>query len=30
MLNRLGELAVYNFYFKFTLIGYGKDMEYEL
>ena len=27
MLNRLDELAAYNYYFQFTLTGYGKDME---
>ena len=25
MLNRLGELASYDYYFQFTLTGYGKD-----
>lgn len=27
MLNRLDELVSYNYYFQFTLTGYGKDME---
>lgn len=27
MLNRLDELASYDYYFQFTLTGYGKDME---
>ena len=27
MLNRLDELAEYNYYFQFTLTGYGKDIE---
>lgn len=27
MLHRLEELAAYNYYFQFTLTGYGKDME---
>lgn len=27
MLNRLGELASYDYYFQFTLTGYGKDVE---
>ena len=27
MLNRLDELSSYDYYFQFTLTGYGKDME---
>ena len=27
MLNRLDELSAYNYYFQFTLTGYGKDIE---
>lgn len=27
MINRLDELAEYNYYFQFTLTGYGRDME---
>lgn len=27
MLGRLGELSAYNYYFQFTLTGYGKDIE---
>lgn len=27
MLNRLDELSLYNYYFQFTLTGYGKDIE---
>lgn len=27
MLDRLGELSAYKYYFQFTLTGYGKDME---
>lgn len=27
MLDRLGELAAYDFYFQFTLTGYGRDVE---
>ena len=27
MLNRLGELTLYDYYFQFTLTGYGKDVE---
>ena len=27
MMARLGELSAYNYYFQFTLTGYGKDIE---
>ncbi len=30
MMKRLDELTAYNFYFQFTLTGYGKDMEYNV
>lgn len=30
MIDRLDELAAYNYYFQFTLTGYGKDIEYNV